>query len=147
MTVTQALFSSVVSQVSTAVDQLGWQPCLCGLCEQQRWWKWYEPLHDKTNKMTCAPSEDSDQLGICSVWSEFSLSARRNPGSLATHWVHSKDSDQIVQMSRLIWVFAGRTGHFVGFVMQRLIPQLLLEIEIDWKHLKPEKLRHQKKLL
>ena len=23
----------------------------------------YEPLHDKTNKMACAPSEDSDQLG------------------------------------------------------------------------------------
>ena len=24
---------------------------------------WFEPLHDKTNKMTCAPSEDSDQPG------------------------------------------------------------------------------------
>ena len=23
----------------------------------------YEPLHDKTNKMACAPSEDSDQVG------------------------------------------------------------------------------------
>ena len=23
---------------------------------------WYEPPHDKTNKMTFAPSEDSDQL-------------------------------------------------------------------------------------
>ena len=23
----------------------------------------YEPPHDKTNKMTCAPSEDSDQPG------------------------------------------------------------------------------------
>ena len=23
----------------------------------------YEPAHDKTNKMTCAPSEDSDQPG------------------------------------------------------------------------------------
>ena len=22
---------------------------------------WFEPQHDKTNKMSCAPSEDSDQ--------------------------------------------------------------------------------------
>ena len=26
-------------------------------------WLLYEPPHDKTNKMTCAPSEDSDQPG------------------------------------------------------------------------------------
>ena len=26
-------------------------------------WCWYEPPHDKTNKMTYAPSEDSDQPG------------------------------------------------------------------------------------
>ena len=31
---------------------------------------------------------------------------------------HCKDSDQTGQMSRLIWVFARRTDHFVGFVMQ-----------------------------
>ena len=34
-----------------------------------------EPQHDKTNKMACAPSED------CPVWSESSLSERRNTGS------------------------------------------------------------------
>ena len=33
----------------------------------------------------------------------------------------SEDSDQTGRMSRLIWVFAGRTCHFVGFVMRRLI--------------------------
>ena len=26
--------------------------------------KKYEPPHDKTSKMTCAPSEDSDQPGL-----------------------------------------------------------------------------------
>ena len=31
-----------------------------------------------------------------------------------------KDSDQTGRMPRLIWVFCGRTGHFVGFVMRRL---------------------------
>ena len=29
----------------------------------------------------------------------------------------SEDSDQTVQIPRLICVFNGRTGHFVGFVM------------------------------
>ena len=24
---------------------------------------WFEPVNDKTNKITCAPSEDSDQPG------------------------------------------------------------------------------------
>ena len=62
--------------------------------------------------MTCAPS-------ICPVWSESSLSAWWKVGSLATHKVHSKDSDP--RIPRLIWVFAGRTDHFVGFVMLRLI--------------------------
>ena len=32
----------------------------------------------------------------------------------------SEDSDQTGRMPRLIWVFAGHTGHFVGFVMWRL---------------------------
>ena len=40
--------------------------------------------------------------------------------SLATHWAHSEDSDQTGRMPRLIWVFAGRTYHFVGFVTRRL---------------------------
>ena len=39
--------------------------------------------------------------------------------SLATHWAHSEDWS--VWMPRLIWVFAWRTGHYVGFVVLRLI--------------------------
>ena len=45
-------------------------------------------MHDKTNKTTCVPSDDSDQTG---------------------------------PMPSLFWVFAGCTGHFVGFVM--LLPK------------------------
>ena len=68
----------------------------------------FEPPHDKTNKMACAPSENR------SVWASAQsdqslLSAWRKLGSLATCWVHSEDSDQTGQMPRLIWVFAGRT--------------------------------------
>ena len=72
-----------------------------------------EPQHYKTNKMTCAPSEDSDQ-----------------PGHPQSQWVaedpmflhaDSEDSDQTGRMSRLIWVFAGHRGHFVGLVVRRFI--------------------------
>ena len=49
---------------------------------------------------------------------ESSMSAWRNLGSLPTHCAHSKDSDQTGRMPRLIWVFAGRRDHFVGFVMR-----------------------------
>ena len=73
---------------------------------------WFEPRHDKTSKMTCAPSEDSDQPA--------------HPPSLirifAVRFLYtdSEDADQTGRIS-LIWVFAGRTSHFVGFVMLRLI--------------------------
>ena len=72
-----------------------------------------EPPHDKTNKMTCAPTQ-SDQT----------------ESSLCTHWVgkdsrflhvDSEDFYQNKRMPRLIWVFTGRTVNFVGFVMMRLI--------------------------
>ena len=41
--------------------------------------------------------------------SASSLSACRKLGSLATHWMHSEDSDLTGRMPRLIWVFSGRT--------------------------------------
>ena len=58
----------------------------------------FEPQHYKTNYVTVRP-----------VGSESSLSSWRNLGSLATHLVHSEDSDQTWLMPRLIWFFAGCT--------------------------------------
>ena len=61
-------------------------------------WNKLSHRFDKTNKMTCAPSKDSDQPIV--------------------YWVYSEDwSVWVDDQSGLIWVFAGRTGHFVGFVM------------------------------
>ena len=51
------------------------------------WPKEIEPAHDKTNKMICVPSKDSDQPG---------------------------------HPLRLMRVFTGRKGHFVGSVVLRL---------------------------
>ena len=41
--------------------------------------------------------------------------------SLAIVRVHSEAYDQTGRMPRMIWIFAGRKGHFVGFIMGRLI--------------------------
>ena len=68
-----------------------------------------EPQHDKTNKVTVRPAKTQISLGICPVWSESSLFAWRNLGSLATHWVHSKDWSDWAE-PRLIWVIAERTA-------------------------------------
>ena len=62
----------------------------------------------------------NQQNGMCanhrlrSAWAsaqfdQSSLSVWRKLLSLATHWVHSKDSDQTWRMPRPIWVFIGRT--------------------------------------
>ena len=71
----------------------------------------------------CAPSEDSDQPGHPRpVWSESSLCAQwvaiMDPSFLHAD---SEDSDRTGRMLGLIWVLAGRTCHFVGFVMRRLL--------------------------
>ena len=68
-----------------------------------------EPRHDKTNKMSVCPAKTQISMGIRPVWSESSLPAWRNLGSLATNWADSEDSDQTGRMPRLFWVFAWRT--------------------------------------
>ena len=71
-----------------------------------------EPEHDIINKRIYSPSEKTQiSLGICPAWSEYSLSAWRKFGSLATHKEHSEYSKQIDRMPMLIYVLAGRTAH------------------------------------
>ena len=78
-------------------------------------------LVTKPTKWHVCRAKTQISLGIRQVWSESLLSAWRELGSLATQWVHSEDTDQTGRMPRLIWVFAGCTCHFVGFVTRRLI--------------------------
>ena len=75
-------------------------------------------LFDKTNRMNCAPPAPAKTQNSLGIRPQSLLSAWRNIGPIATYWVLS---DQNGRMPRLIWVFAGHTGHFVGFVMHRLI--------------------------
>ena len=85
----------------------------------------FEPPHDKTNKMACAPSKkprpawastQSDQPWLCAQL------VAKDPRFLHTK---SEDFDQTGWMPRLICVFAGRICHFVGFVMRPLICDIL----------------------
>ena len=71
----------------------------------------------------------------CPVWSEPSLFAWRKLGSLATHLAHSEGSDQTERMPSLIWVFAGRTCHFVDFVMLWHMPCLGKAVARTLKHI------------
>ena len=75
------------------------------------------PPHDKTNKMACAPSEDSDQLP-----SLISLRCLHEESLVLSYPLsHSKNSDQTGRTPGLIRVFAEHKCHFVGFVMRWLI--------------------------
>ena len=84
-------------------------------------WKMSELLHDKSNKMTCLPSEYSDKPRHPTNLIPVITVRMKKPWVLvATHWVHSEDSGQTEWMPSLIWVFAGCTDQFACFVMLRL---------------------------
>ena len=74
-----------------------------------------------TTKWSVRPAKKKINLGIRPVWSESSQCAQwvaKDPRFLHAD---SEDSDRTGRMPRLIWVFAGRTCHFVGFVVRWLI--------------------------
>ena len=78
-------------------------------------------LMRKPIKWPVHPAKTKISLGICPVWSESLLCAQRIAKDRSFLHADSDDSDQTGQMPRLIWVFAERTCHFVGFVMWWLI--------------------------
>ena len=88
------------------------------------------PLIRKPNKMTFAPSEDSDQPRH--LPSLISLPCGPNLAKDQS-FLHadSKDSDQTGWMPRLIWVFAGRIHHIVGFVVRQRLSIRWLKIYMD----------------
>ena len=65
------------------------------------------------------PAKAQISLGVRPVRSESSLCAWWVKEPVLLH-ADSEDSDQTGWMPRLIWVFSGRTDHFVGFVVRWL---------------------------
>ena len=91
----------------------------------------FEPPHDKTNKMTVHPAKTQISLGFRPVWSESSLRAQWVAKD--TNFLHADSEDS--EQTGLIWVFARRKCHFVGFVMRRLIfPFLCRTWDLRWAH-------------
>ena len=116
-----------------------------------------EPQHNKTNKMTCAPSKNSDQPGhsphLISLHGVLNGSPRflhadskdsdqpgHSPGLISLHGVlngsprflhASEKTDQTGQNGQQRLIKLGRcTGRFIDFVMLWLIscPQYILEL-------------------
>ena len=79
-------------------------------------------LMTKQTKWPLRPAKTQISLGIRPVWSDSSQSAWRNIWFSATHWAHCEDSDR-----------TGRTDHFVGFVMKRVIFATLCENHVTFK--------------
>ena len=68
----------------------------------------------KPTKWNVRPGKTQISLGIRLVWSESSLWAWIKLGSLATHWVHSKDwSESLLGTHAICW-FCHEAGTFFG---------------------------------
>ena len=87
-------------------------------------------LMTNPTKWHVCPVKTQVSLGIQAVCSEFSLSAWRKLGSLATHWAHSEDwSDWADATAKTLIRLDAQAdlslrwahSHFVGFVMRWLL--------------------------
>ena len=75
----------------------------------------------KPTKWHVRPAKTTQiSLDLRPVCSESSLCAQWVAKGPSFLYADSEDSDQTGRMLRLIWIFAGRTCHFVGFVMRWL---------------------------
>ena len=103
-----------------------------------------------TNKTACAPSEDWDQPGHPPSLIRVFAVHMKTACSLSYPMIErTAKTDQTGRMPRLIWVFTGRTCHFVGSVVTRWLkfylglpemrpffifsPVLSLVVSLTWK--------------
>ena len=73
----------------------------------------------KPTKWHVRSTKTQISLGIHPIWSESSLCTQWVAKDLSFLHADSEDSDQPERMLRLIWVFAGRTCYFIGFVLRQ----------------------------
>ena len=120
-------------------DQTGYEITKLKIKVGMKWPKWYEMTWVRNKLGTkwpvtiwatswqnqqcaCAPSEDSDQPGHPpSLIRVFAVRLMGSYIRTQAFFMRTAKTDHTGRMPRLIWVFAGRTCHFVGFVTRRLI--------------------------
>ena len=73
----------------------------------------FEPQHDKTNKMTSAPSKDSDQPGYPPSLIRGVTVHMKKDFVLSYPFSAQRRLWSDFVMPRLIWVYTEQTGHFV----------------------------------
>ena len=115
------LFAYDIRHIFSWPGSYAFRACVCLFCV-----RYTRAASWQNQQKTVRPAKTQ----ISPVWSESSLSAWRKLRSLATQWAHSEDFDQTGRMPMLIWVFAGRKFHCVGFVMRRLI--LFFFLLVSW---------------
>ena len=98
-----------------------------------------KPEHDKTYRMTCAPSQDLDQLGHPLSLMRVFTAHMKNPCPWLWSECQSEDIDQIAEMRRLIWVLAVHTCHLYVLSFDQDQDSLLVKRRND-NH-SPENLR------
>ena len=82
-------------------------------------------IYDST-KAKWTATWQNQRSGMCaqrrlrSAWASAQSDQRLRCLHEETHWAHTEGTDQTGWMPRLTWVFARRTGHFVGFIMLQL---------------------------
>ena len=96
----------------------------------------------KPTKWQVGPARTQISLGIRPVWSESTLSAWRKPGSLATHWTQSEDSDQVGRIPKRIWVLAGRK--VILLILSRGSSYF---VDYPWSHLQSDWVHRQNQFL
>ena len=91
-----------------------------------------------TNNNKRAASWQNQQNNLCALSDQSSLCAQWVAEDPMFLHADSEDFDQTGRMPRLIWVFAARTCHLVGFMMRRLkgvnygTPQRFLYCFFNW---------------
>ena len=99
----------------------GFWEAYCSVCWHCISKNYLSHLVTKPTKWHVRPAKTQISMGIRPFWSKSSLCAEwvvKDPSFLHGD---SEDSDQTGRLSRLIWVFAGPTCHFVCFVTRWLI--------------------------
>ena len=82
-------------------------------------WKYNEPWHDKTNKVSVRPAKTQISLGICPVWSVFTVRLMGSSGpQLSSCWQQRLWSEWVDAQADLSIRWAH--SHFVGLVMSWL---------------------------
>ena len=94
--------------------------------------KWAASRQNQQNYRV-RPAKTQISLGIHPVWSEFSLSAWRKLGSLATHWAHSEHWSDWADVQadlrwarRSFWWFCREAAHVLCFLGVYLLIQFIL---------------------